>query len=176
VDGVLEKKKKHPLATYVKARLLLLAGDEDEARQLLEAVLDEKTPEPKVVQLLGKLYFESKQLDKAAQTFERGRKAQPFETKCLGELTRVYVQTGNKDKQIDLMKELVLTDADDLDQRKRLAKLCMDAGKFADAEKYGRQALEINILDADMQELVVKALVEQKKNAEADKLRKMLAR
>src|SRR5262249_44273816 len=60
VDGVLEKKKKHPLATYVKARLLLLAGDEDEARQLLEAVLDEKTPEPKVVQLLGKLYFESK--------------------------------------------------------------------------------------------------------------------
>jgi tetratricopeptide (TPR) repeat protein len=174
VEGVLAKKKTHPLANYVKARLLVLAGDEDEARRLLEAALDEKSPEPKVVQLLGKLYFEAKELDKAAQTFELGRKAQPADSKWLTELVRVYVQLGNKDKQIDLLKELILTDADDLDQRKRLARMLLDAGKNADAEKYGRQALEINILDPEAQEVVLKALMGQNKNAEADKLRKLL--
>jgi tetratricopeptide (TPR) repeat protein len=174
VDGVLAKKKEHPLANYVKARLLLLAGEDEEARKLLEAALDPKDPEPKIIQLLGKQYFEARQLDKAAETFELGRKTQPFESKWLVELARVYVQQGNKDKQIDLLKELVMTDADDLDQRKRLARMLLDAGRHAEAEKFARQALEINILDADVQDLLFKALEGQKKNAEVARLRKVL--
>lgn len=174
VDGVLAKKKEHPLANYVKARLLLLAGEDEEARKLLEAALDPKDPEPKIIQLLGKQYFEARQMDKAAETFELGRKTQPFETKWLLELTRVYVQMGNKDKQIDLLKELVITDADDLDQRKRLARMLLDAGRHAEAEKYARQALEIKILDGDVQDMLFKALEGQKKNAEVARLKKVL--
>src|SRR5262249_3369869 len=59
VEAVLAKKKNHPLASYVKARLLLAAGDEDAARTILEAALKE-TAEPKVLQALGRIYFEKK--------------------------------------------------------------------------------------------------------------------
>jgi thioredoxin-like negative regulator of GroEL len=176
VDGVLEKKKLHPLANYVRARLVLLGGDEAEARRLLEAALDPKDPEPKMVQLLGKLYFDNKQLDKAAEMFELGRKTQPAEPKWLTELIRVAAQSNDKNKQMDLMKELVKTDYDDFEQRKRLARMLLDNGKYADAEKIGREALEINILDAAVQDIVLKALEEQKKNGEAAKLRKVLER
>src|SRR5262249_13463359 len=62
---VLDKKKTHPLASYVKARLLLDAGEEDQALALLKAALDRDDPELKVVGLLGKVYFESKKFTKA---------------------------------------------------------------------------------------------------------------
>ncbi len=54
--------------------------------------------------------------------------------------------------------------------------MLLDNGKYAAAEKIGREALEINILDLAVQDIVLKALEEQKKNAEAAKLRKLLER
>src|SRR5262249_54503317 len=85
VDPILDKQK-HPLAAYVKARLLVQAGDEDEARKLLESALNREQPEPKVLQALGKLYFEAKEFAKAAEIYELARKAQPYESKWLTEL------------------------------------------------------------------------------------------
>jgi len=175
-DAVLEKKKLHPLANYVRARLVLLAGDEGEARRLLEAALDPKDPEPKMVQLLGKLYFDNQQLDKAAAMFELGRQTQPAEPKWLTELIRVAAQTNDRTKQAALLQELIKTNYDDFEQRKRLARMLLDDGKYAAAEQIGREALEINILDAAVQDIVLKALEEQKKNTEAAKLRKLLER
>jgi predicted Zn-dependent protease len=174
VEMVLAKKKSHPLANYVKAQLLLKAGGDEEARVLLEAALDKEAPEPKIIQLLGKLYFEGKELDKAAEMFELGLKTQPFEAKWLVELARVYTQTGNKPKLIGVLKKLVMTDSDELDQRKRLAKLLLEANRFDEAEKFARQALEINVLNAEVQDMVYQSLVGQGRKDEADKLRKLL--
>jgi tetratricopeptide (TPR) repeat protein len=174
VETVLSKKKSHPLANYVKAELLLKSGGDDEARVLLEAALDKENPEPKIVQLLGRMYFEAKELDKAADMFELGLKAQPFEAKWLVELGRVYTQSGNKTKLIGVLKQLVMTDADELDQRKRLAKLLLEAKRYDEAEKFARQALEINVNNAEAQDLVHQSLVGQGKKDAADKLKKLL--
>ncbi len=176
VDMVLGKKKTHPLASYVKARLLLTAGDEEEALKLLKAAVDAKAPEPKVLQLLGKLYYEGKKFEEAAEIFELGRKAEPYESKWLTELLRVYTQSGNEARQIQVLKELVPADADDLDLRKRLARLLLAAGRHAEAERYARQALEIDVLDKDAQTSLLKALAEQKKDAEVEQLKKLLER
>jgi tetratricopeptide (TPR) repeat protein len=173
VDAVLAKKKGHGLASYVKARLVLAAGDEDEARKLLEAAVDRQAPEPNVVQLLGKIYYEAKEMPKALEMYELGRKAEPYESKWLIELARVYGQTGDKDKLIAVLKDLAPTDADDLDVRKRLAKLLLETDKAAEAEKYAREALEIDVQDREMQELLLKALTEQKKEEEAERVRKL---
>ena len=51
---MLAKKKTHPLASYVKARLLMTAGDEEAALKLLQDAVDPKSPEPKVLEALGK--------------------------------------------------------------------------------------------------------------------------
>ena len=58
----------------------------------------------------------------------------------------------------------------------RRARMLLDAGQYAEAEKYGRQALEINIQDSEVREIVFKALIGQKKEAEAEKLTKLLTK
>src|SRR5207249_12063515 len=122
----------------------------------------------------GKLYFESNELRKAAELFEKGREAEPFDSGWLTELARVYGRLENKEKQIEVLEKLVKTDADDLDGRKRLARLLAAAGKHAGAEKYAREALEIDVTDREAREALFKALEEQKKDDEAARLRKIL--
>ncbi|HMC65752.1 MAG TPA: tetratricopeptide repeat protein [Gemmataceae bacterium] len=174
VDKVLAKNMRHPLAAYVKARLLLQAGEEDQARKLLEESLDRRSPDSKILQALGKLYFEAKEFPKAVEICELGRKTEPYESKWLTDLARIYAQTGDKDNQIAILKELAPADADDLDVRRRLAQMLLDANRPAEAERFAREALEIDVLDGEAQAILEKALVAQKKTAEAEKLRKLL--
>ena len=90
------------------------------------------------------------------------------------DLVRVYAQTGDKAKQIAVLEKLVPTDADDLEQRKRLARMLLEAGRHQEAERYARQALEIDVRDAEAQEFLFKALLGQNKANEVERLRKIL--
>jgi tetratricopeptide (TPR) repeat protein len=172
-EAVLAKNATHPLASYVKARLLQDAGEEESVRTLLEATLDRQAPEPKVLQALGKLYFEARDFSKAAEVYELAQRTEPYETRWMVELVRVYAQLGDKAKQIEMLKKLVPTDADDLDQRKRLARMLLEAGRHEEAERYAREALEIDVRDAEAQEFLQKALLGQNKTSEAERLRKL---
>jgi cellulose synthase operon protein C len=166
---VLTAKPNHPLASYVLARLTEAAGDRDEAIKLLEAGLDRNNPEPKVLRELVKMYYNSSQFDKAAEAAELGRRVEPYERQWLVELARVYSQMNDRAKQIAVLKDLVPTDADDFDNRKRLAKMLLESDKNDEAEKYARQALEIDFRDKETRDLYEKALRGQNKKAEADR-------
>jgi tetratricopeptide (TPR) repeat protein len=172
-DAALASKKGHPLASYVKARLLQAGGEGEAALALLEGV-DRKTPEVKVLRLLGKLLFDAKKFSEAAKTFEQGRAAEPYENAWLVQLAKAYTQSGAKDKLIETLKLLAPTDADNLDTRRELAQRLLKAGRFAEAEQYAWQALEIDVLDREAQEALQSALEAQKKDAELKELRKVL--
>jgi tetratricopeptide (TPR) repeat protein len=173
-DDVLSAKTDHPLASYVKAKLLLNAGDEDGARALLEAAAKAPVPEPKALQALGDMAFEGKDFAKAAEIFELAHKAQPYESKWLTKLASVYAQTGDKQKQVAVLKQLAPTDADNLDVRKRLATLLLEAGKPAEGEQYATQALEIDVRDKEARNLLLAALRAQGKADEAKRVRALL--
>jgi tetratricopeptide (TPR) repeat protein len=159
-----------PTACYVLARLAHAAGDEAEEKRLLKAGLDRDDPEPRLLQALGKLYYDGGEFKEAAEVYELGRKAQPHEPAWLRELARVYAQSEDKAKLIAVLKDLVPTDADDFDRRVRLARLLLEKGDAAGAERYARQALEINVRSKEARESLFKALRAQKKDAEADRL------
>jgi tetratricopeptide (TPR) repeat protein len=171
---VLEKKPKHPKASLVLARLEHLAGNVEEEQKLLEDALNEDAPDVMVLQALGKMYYDAMEFPKAAKVFELGRKAEPLEPEWLQQLVRVYSQTGDKDKQIEVLIALVPTDADDFEHRARLAKMLLEADKPAEAEKYARQALEIDIRNKEARETLYKALGAQKKDAEAERIKNLL--
>jgi len=173
-EAALAKNSTHPRACYVKARLLIDAGDDDQARTLLESALNLQSPDPKVLLALGKMYYESRDFGKAANLYERAHHFQPHEAKWLSELLRVYAQAGNKEKQIDVLKKLVPTDADDLDMRKRLGRMLLEVQKYAEAERYAKEALEIDVRDVEARELLLKSLTAQKKSKEADRVRALL--
>jgi tetratricopeptide (TPR) repeat protein len=170
----LEKKKGHPRASLVLARLERQAGNAEQERAILEAALDRDAPDSRVLQALAKIYYDAGELPKAAESFELGRKSEPGEPTWLQGLARVYAQTGEKDKLIAVLKELLPTDADDFENRKKLASLLAEDSKWADAEKYAREALDIDLGDAEVQATLDKALREQKKDAEADRLKEII--
>ncbi len=173
-EEVLLAKKNHPRASYVMARLAILGGDADRARALLEAAVDPKNPDVKVVRALGKIYYDAGELKAAVEMFELGRKAEPYDSEWLTLLARVYARLEDREKQTGVLKALVKADADDLESRKRLARLLATAGKHAEAEQYARAALEIDITDKEARESLYKALAEQKKDDELARVKKLL--
>jgi tetratricopeptide (TPR) repeat protein len=170
-EDVIERKKGHPKASYVLARLERLAGNVRQERRLLEEGLNRDDPDPRILLALGKIYYDASEFDKAAEMFDLGRKAEPFEPSWLMQLARVYAQKDDKAKLIDVLKELVPSDADELEQRLRLARLLLESDKPAEAETYARQAMEIDVRNKEGRDILLKALAAQKKDAEAEKLR-----
>jgi tetratricopeptide (TPR) repeat protein len=170
----LEKEPHQPTACRVMARLARAAGNPTEERKMLEAGLTKDAPDAKLLKELGQVYYNAGDLQKAAEMFELGRKHEPYEADWLQQLSRVYAQTDDKKKLLGVLKELVPTDADDIDRRKRLARLLAEEGDHAGAERYARQALEIDVRDAEVRELLFKALTAQKKDDELARLKKVL--
>jgi tetratricopeptide (TPR) repeat protein len=68
---------------------------------------------------------------------------------------------------MQVLEKLIPTDADDLDSRKRLARMLVDAERLAEGARYARQALEIDVRDLDAQQALGDALLGQKKYAKA---------
>jgi tetratricopeptide (TPR) repeat protein len=174
VERVLGKDPKHGLALFVKAQLLLAAGEDEAAQKLLEDAAAAEPPEPKVLKALGKLYYDAGQFDRAEAVYERGRQAEPFETGWLEDLARVAKQTADAGKRIAALQQLAPTDPDDLDQRRELAELLAQAGRWPESERWAREALEIDVNDAKARGLLLKALAEQGKADAAERVRKLI--
>src|SRR5262249_33101078 len=153
-EAAIELKKAHPVASVVLARLERVGGNTRKEREILEVAYaaDREKADPKLLEALGKLYYDAEEFGKAAEGVEAGRKAEPMSNEWLQQLQRVYARAGERDKLIGVLKDLVPTDADQLDWRKRLARLLLEKDDFAGAEKYARQALEIDVRDAETQE------------------------
>jgi predicted Zn-dependent protease len=123
---------------------------------------------------LGQMYVEDGQTGKAADIFEKGRVAFPDERDWLIELAKIYKKGDDKAKRISVLQDLVATDPDEFEMRKLLAQMLLDEGKLAEAEKAARDALEIDLSDEEVQDVLLKALKAQKKDDEAAQIKKLL--
>jgi tetratricopeptide (TPR) repeat protein len=173
-EAVLDKQKAHPRASVVIARLEAKAGRTDDAIKALDAALKKDNPDANLLLALGRLYAEAGKNDKAAELFEQGRKVDPYDPTWMEELAKIYKKGDDRAKRIAVLTDLVATDADEYEQRKLLAQMLLDDSRAGEAEKVARDALEINLLDEETQEILLKALRAQKKDEEAAKIKKLL--
>lgn len=173
-EEALERKKTHPKALYVLSLLEKRAANPKQEQAYLEKALDRDNPDLRVVKALGKLYYEAGSFSRAAEMFELGRKQDKYDRECLLELARVYAQLNEPRNQVKVLKDLVPMDADDFDRRLRLAKLSQEQGQQADAEKYAREALEIDVTSQDAKSILLKALKGQKKDDELKRVQGLL--
>jgi tetratricopeptide (TPR) repeat protein len=175
-DQVLQTKRDHPLGLYVKALALIDGRDTDLAFTLLENNISDDMKDARPLKLLGKLQFEAKKYTAAAQTYERCRKLEPYETAWLSQLAKVYLKTENKEKMLEIFQEVAKVDPDDLLVRRKLAKHFFDANKMDEAERYARMGLEVDVLDRECQTVLLQTLDAQGKDAEAKELRTIFGR
>jgi Flp pilus assembly protein TadD len=174
VDRILQKQPKHGLALFIKAQLLLSAGEDEHAQQLLQLAAALDPPEPKVLRALGKQNFDAGQMDRAEEFYERGHQAEPNDPSWLEDLARVYKQNGDAAKRIAVLAQLAPLDADDLPMRRELAEKLAAAGRWADAERWAREALDIDVEDTSARTVLFQALGALGKSSEADRLKKVL--
>ncbi len=146
-EKALELKPHHPLASYVKARLLTTIGDDDAALELLEPALDPKRPNERVVDLLAQLKMKAGQLDEAEKLYELARKDDPFHNKWIAGLARVHLRQKSADKFLSDLAMLAANDADDIAVRKALAERYLGKGDAATAEKWAEECLHIDVYD-----------------------------
>ncbi|MDR3638122.1 MAG: tetratricopeptide repeat protein [Isosphaeraceae bacterium] len=162
-NKALKLKAHHPLASYVKARLLVSIGEDEEALDVLEPALDPERPNERVIDLLAELQMKAGKLDEAERLYELARKDDPVHTKWIAGLARVHLRQKNKDKFLLDMALIADNDADDLDVRKVLAERHLEAGHAAEAEKWANECLYITVYEAPYHVLLADALLAQKK-------------
>ena len=134
-DKALKLKPHHPLASYVKARLLVTIGDDDAALEVLEPALDPDKPNERVIDLLAELQMKAGNLDEAERLYELARKDDPVHTKWIAGLARVHLRQKDNAKFLADLAMIADNDADDLDVRKALAERHLAAG----AARRGRE-------------------------------------
>ncbi|MCU0704058.1 MAG: tetratricopeptide repeat protein [Fimbriiglobus sp.] len=175
-DEVLAKDAGHPIAAMVKARLFLRGGDDDAANEVLEKAQKARPDDVRLMALVGRLHVEKKEYEKAAELFEKGRKLAPLDSDWLEQLAKIYKETKDTTKLNSVLAELVAQDPDELDGRVRLAQSSLELGNFARAEAFARDALMIDVSNADAKNALIEALKKQKKDAEAAKIEKRYAK
>lgn len=162
-NKALKAKPHHPLASYVKARLLLSIGEEEEALDVLEPALDPAKPNERVIDLLAELQMKAGKLDEAERLYEMARKDDPVHTKWIAGLARVHLRQKNNDKFLTDLSLIADNDADDIDVRKVLAERHLEAGHAAEAEKWANECLYITVYEPVYHVLLADALLGQKK-------------
>jgi predicted Zn-dependent protease len=167
-DKALKLKPHHPLASYVKARLLLSIGDDEStALAILEPALDRKQPNERVIDLLAELEMKAGELDEAEKLYELARKDDPFHTKWIAGLTRVHLRQKKTAQLLNDLAMIAANDADDIAVRKVLAERHLAAGDAAAAEKWANECLYIDVYDPTVHVLLADAQAAGKKFPQA---------
>jgi tetratricopeptide (TPR) repeat protein len=171
-EAVLAKSKGHPTASLVKARLLHRAGDSDGASAVVDEAVKANPNNTRLLFAAGLLFLEIQDSDKAAALLERGRKLAPLDADWTGTLVRLYAEGNKTDELLDVLREIVTGDPDELAGRLKLARAAKDAGKHELAVTYAREAARIEVTNKDVQTLWIDCLEAAGKGDEATKLKK----
>jgi FimV-like protein len=162
-----KKEPKNQLAAYVLARLYLSIGDTEQALELLEKSLDEKKPQENALALLAGLKLRAEDFDAAERLYQLGEEQYPHADKWLKALAQVYVVTKDAKKLEPVLTKLAGLDADSLAIRKKLADLAMARDDFNSALSWAKQALHIDVMDAEVHATLGKAMARLKQKPEA---------
>jgi tetratricopeptide (TPR) repeat protein len=162
-DKALKLDPHNPLASYVKARLLVSIGDEDAALAVLEPALDPKKPNERVVDLLAELLMKSGKLSEAEELYELARKDDPYRNEWIAKLARVHLRQERPNKLLEDLAMMAANDSDDLDVRTVLAQKHLDAGRFDQAARWATECLYIQVYEPQYHALLADASMGQKK-------------
>jgi tetratricopeptide (TPR) repeat protein len=146
-DKALKLRPNHPLASYVKARLLITIGDDEAALAILEPALDPEKPNERVIDALAELLLKAGRLDESEKLYELARRDDPYHTKWIAGLARVHLRQKNVAKFLDDLAMIADNDADDLDVRKALAERHLAADHPELAQKWANECLYIDVYD-----------------------------
>jgi len=166
-EKVVKQDPTQPHAAATMALLQIRAEDNAGAIDYLEPALNRTHPNPTVLRLLAQLKIEESDFAGAAELFELGAKLDPDGTEWLKGLFVAYTRTDQPDKLKEILKRLADLDFEDAGPRKKLAQLLLEQNDFAGAVHYGRMALEVDVMDAEIHHVLGQAYASLKQTDNA---------
>lgn len=158
-NAALALQKHHPLACVVLASMERDIGRLDEAAALLEPALDRKIPHLRLLELLADLQVRRKDYAAAADLYALGRQLEPQAQRWIEGLARSHLLAKDEGKLALALKSLAGMDSDNLAARRKLAEIAEKNGNWADAERWAREVLHINVADVTAQQTLGRALL-----------------
>ncbi|REK31456.1 MAG: hypothetical protein DWQ42_00580 [Planctomycetota bacterium] len=147
----------HQGATYVQLRLQLLIGEAGDLIEKIETVLDRDDPHPRLLRLLAKQKYESRDFAAAVELYELGAKRYPDDDVWLKLQARALNQLNEREKLLPILARLSAADPDDPQIRLRLAKFAYDGEDFVEAARWANQVLHIDVMNVDAHYLLARA-------------------
>jgi tetratricopeptide (TPR) repeat protein len=138
----------------------------------LKAALDANPDNPKLLFVYGRVCQKAKQFDKAVEAYEKGRTVAPLDAAWRDHLSKIYTELNQPDKLLVILREIVAEDPDEIVGRIKIAQTALAAKEYAEAEKYARDAIMIDVNNEEARKALVEALSAQGKDAEVEKLKK----
>lgn len=159
---VIKNEPTQPVAATVLAILALREEKFDEAAEVLEPALDRTHPNKNVIELLMKVRLKQKRPEEAFALCELGKHHFPDDSEWWKGTAAAAKQTGAVDTRRAALETLVQIESDDPAPRKALADMALSEGNFEAAYKFGKLAIHIDVLDADVHRILGDALRGQK--------------
>ena len=179
-EAALAKNPKEPLAAVVIAELEVLASNLDGAATALRPALNLNDPHPQVLGLLAKIRMLQSRWADAVDLYEIGiRKLQidkmylPQSDEWLKGLAAAYLKLNATDRIGRVLEMIAGLDGDNATVRKKLAQLAVEAGDVATAKKWAKEALYIDVRDAELHTIMAQAFAAEGDARRADRERRM---
>lgn len=153
-DEVLQKDPTNPVAAFVVGALLMRDEKASEAVDVLTKALNKEHPNRRVLELLLRAHLKLKQTTEAFELCELGKTHFPYHSDWWKGMAAAAKISGDVPRRRDALVTLTRIEADDPAPRKALAEMALAEDNFADAYKYARMTLHIDVLDADVHRLL----------------------
>ncbi len=96
-----------------------------------------------------------------------GPSAAPENLKWTKSLAAVYLKSGEKKKLAEALSRLAIQDSEDLPVRKKLAELALANKDYVAAGEWAKQAIQVDVMDAEMHRVRAEAASGRHEVAEA---------
>ncbi|MBS0202701.1 MAG: tetratricopeptide repeat protein [Planctomycetes bacterium] len=153
-EEVLKKAPQNPVAAFVMGALLLREDKADDAAQVLEPALDREHPNRRVLELLVRARLKLKESPEALELCELGKQHFPYNSDWWKGIAAATKLNGDTDSRRDALKTLTQIEADDPAPCKALSEMALAEKNYEDAFQYARMALHIDVLDAEIHQLL----------------------
>lgn len=134
--------------------------DEVAAIALLDGAIDRQQPQPRLLELLGKLKLKHGDADGATALFSLGRERFPHERLWLKLLAASRLRAEQSADLVPLLEELAGSDANDALAAKKLAEIARSAGDAAAMRRWAMRALQVAPHDVELHELLEDACMQ----------------
>ncbi|VTS05595.1 tetratricopeptide repeat protein [Tuwongella immobilis] len=175
LDAILARDPTHPLASIVKAKVLVQQKDADGAQELILAAAKAHPKDRRLTRMAAKLYVTQKDWDSARDLLESLNQDEPMNQETLALLNDVYRGKGLTMPRVPVLEALASLDGDDIQVRTELAELLAAEESWEKAEAAASDALRIDVMAEKPRAVLFQALEKQGKAEQLEKLKRRFA-